>query len=77
MLTVIIVLHVYPGICTFTATVLALRAAYEVVNSWSQTVRDKEFLVEMRLQNLELDQEAKEKTKAEETAEGSPVEDDE
>lgn len=72
-----ILLHVYPGICTFTATVLALRAAYEVVNSWSQTVRDKEFLVEMRLQNLELDQETREKAKAEEMTDGSPVEEDE
>ncbi|GJE91239.1 hypothetical protein PsYK624_073880 [Phanerochaete sordida] len=46
-------LHVYPGICTLTAVCLAAGAAYDVVRSWSQTVRDKEFLVEMRLQNLE------------------------
>lgn len=26
-----------------------------VLSGWSQSIRDKEFLVEMRLQNLELD----------------------
>jgi E3 ubiquitin-protein ligase MARCH6 len=46
-------LHVYPGICTLTAGILAAVAAIDIINSWSQTVRDKEFLVAMRLQNLE------------------------
>lgn len=70
-----IVLHVYPGICTFTAVVLAILAAYDMISSWSQTVRDKEFLVEMRLQNLESDQEGR--TKLEAAAEMTPVEEDE
>ena len=46
-------MHIYPGICTLTAGILAAVAAVDMINSWSQTVRDKEFLVEMRLQNLE------------------------
>lgn len=52
-------LHIYPGICTFTAGCLAAVAGYDMISSWSQTVRDKEFLVEMRLQNLEPGQGAK------------------
>ena len=52
-------MHVYPAICTLTAGILAALAAFDVINSWSQTVRDKEFLVEMRLQNLEPGAESK------------------
>ena len=47
------VLHVYPSIFTFAACVQGLIALVSVIRTWSQTVRDKEFLVEMRLQNLE------------------------
>ena len=36
-------------------------SAMTVLSSWSQSIRDKEFLVEMRLQNLELDR-AEQKT---------------
>lgn len=52
-------LHIYPGICTVTAACLAAVAGYDVISTWSQTVRDKEFLVEMRLQNLDPEQESK------------------
>jgi E3 ubiquitin-protein ligase MARCH6 len=47
------VMHAYPGLF---ATVGFYRAAVTILrmlSSWSQAVRDKEFLVEMRLQNLE------------------------
>ena len=47
------VLHIYPSIFTFAACVQTCIALSTVVRTWSQTVRDSEFLVEMRLQNLE------------------------
>lgn len=46
-------IHIYPGIFAIaglSGMVTSLSNAYD---SWSQGVRDKEFLVEMRLQNLE------------------------
>lgn len=55
-----VVATIYPGIFT---GVGVLRGAFGLVGvylKWAQTVRDKEFLVEMRLRNLELE-EAKEK----------------
>ena len=51
------VLHVYPGIFTAAGLVHGAFALTKVVGSWSQTIRDKEFLVEMRLRNLEQEQE--------------------
>lgn len=56
----LIVTTVYPGIFT---SVGVLRGAFGLVAvylKWAQSVRDKEFLVEMRLRNLELE-EAREK----------------
>ena len=70
----LVVMHVYPGICTFTAAVLALMAAYDMISSWQQTVRDKEFLMELRLQNLEVDQEGKVKM---EESDMTPMEEEE
>ena len=61
MLTTTPVLHIYPGICTLTAAMLGMIAMYDLVSSWSQTVRDKEYLMELRLLNLELSQESKDK----------------
>ncbi|KAF9644488.1 hypothetical protein BDM02DRAFT_3121841 [Thelephora ganbajun] len=55
-----VVVSIYPGVLTGVCVVrgiLGLRNAYL---KWSQTVRDKEFLVEMRLRNLE-PEETKEK----------------
>ncbi|KZT09822.1 uncharacterized protein LAESUDRAFT_694262 [Laetiporus sulphureus 93-53] len=45
--------HVYPSIFTVAGFAHALLALSRVINSWSQSIRDKEFLVEMRLQNHE------------------------
>ena len=52
-----LVLHVYPGIFTAAGLVHGAYALSKVLGSWSQTIRDKEFLVEMRLRNLEPEQE--------------------
>ncbi|GBE86611.1 hypothetical protein SCP_0904900 [Sparassis crispa] len=51
--------HLYPSL--FTAAGLSHGALLlsKVVASWSQSIRDKEFLVEMRLRNLEPQQEQK------------------
>ena len=51
------VLHIYPSIFTFAACIQTCVALSSIIRTWSQAVRDSEFLVEMRLQNLE--QEAK------------------
>jgi E3 ubiquitin-protein ligase MARCH6 len=49
-------MHGYPGIFAvagfFRTTVLLLG----MLSTWSQSVRDKEFLLEMRLRNLEPEQ---------------------
>lgn len=46
-------MHVYPGIFTLTGLGHAAWVLSKATQSWSQTIRDKEFLVEMRLRNLE------------------------
>ncbi|OSD05343.1 hypothetical protein PYCCODRAFT_1405960 [Trametes coccinea BRFM310] len=46
-------LHVYPMIFTLAGLGHSVWALSKVMASWSQTIRDKEFLVEMRLRNLE------------------------
>lgn len=47
------VLHVYPSIFTLAGFGHTVLVGTRVLGSWSQGIRDKEFLVEMRLQNLE------------------------
>lgn len=47
------VIHVYPSIFTMAGIAHAIGAASKIMSSWSQNVRDKEFLVEMRLRNHE------------------------
>lgn len=47
------VVHVYPGIFTLAGLGHGAWVLSKVTRSWSQTIRDKEFLVEMRLRNLE------------------------
>jgi len=47
--------HVYPGIFAVVGLSRIVFSAMIVLSGWSQSVRDKEFLVEMRLQNLEPD----------------------
>ncbi|KAI0788709.1 hypothetical protein C8Q75DRAFT_879244 [Abortiporus biennis] len=51
--------RVYPTIFTVAGLFHGAMAVSGLVGIWSQGVRDKEFLVEMRLQNLEPDQEKK------------------
>lgn len=43
----------YPSIFTLAACVQGLTTVVDISAAWQMTVRDKEFLVEMRLQNLE------------------------
>ena len=45
------VMHVYPGIFVVFAVVRSAVATYGRLALWSQAIRDKEFLVEMRLRN--------------------------
>ncbi|KAI0077759.1 hypothetical protein K474DRAFT_1620717 [Panus rudis PR-1116 ss-1] len=55
----VLFLHVYPTIFIVAGFIHSLFVLSNAMGSWSQSVRDKEFLVEMRLQNLEPDQENK------------------
>lgn len=45
------VIYVYPVIFALVAVSAAVSLVYKSLLAWSQDVRDKEFLVEMRLQN--------------------------
>lgn len=47
------VLHVYPGIFAVAGCGQGIVAGMKLLSTWSQSIRDKEFLVEMRLRNLE------------------------
>jgi len=55
-----IVTSIYPGIFAGVGMVRGIWGIHKMYLEWSQTVRDKEFLVEMRLRNLE-PEETKEK----------------
>ena len=46
-------MHVFPGIFAAAGFFRMAGSLGGVFISWSQSVRDKEFLVEMRLRNLE------------------------
>lgn len=46
-------MHAYPGVFATVGFYRASVTTLRLLSSWSQAVRDKEFLVEMRLQNLE------------------------
>ncbi|OBZ73915.1 ERAD-associated E3 ubiquitin-protein ligase doa10 [Grifola frondosa] len=59
-------LHVYPTIFTFAATTHGIIVLSKVIVTWSQSIRDKEFLVEMRLRNLEPEAEQQAKIEGEE-----------
>ncbi|OSX64112.1 hypothetical protein POSPLADRAFT_1138372, partial [Postia placenta MAD-698-R-SB12] len=48
-------IHLYPSIFTVAGFIHATFALSRLLAAWSQTIRDKEFLVEMRLQNHEAD----------------------
>ncbi|KAG8904942.1 hypothetical protein FRB99_000996 [Tulasnella sp. 403] len=43
----------YPGIFMIAASITCFRSTYAVLQRWMQTIRDAEFLVELRLTNLE------------------------
>ena len=45
--------YVYPGIFLAVGLVRLTMISTRLLSSWSQSIRDKEFLVEMRLRNLE------------------------
>ncbi|KAJ7623737.1 hypothetical protein FB45DRAFT_1089571, partial [Roridomyces roridus] len=48
-------MEVYPCIFVIVAGVRFSAVLYDMLSTWSQAIRDKEFLVEMRLRNLEPD----------------------
>ncbi|TFK39450.1 hypothetical protein BDQ12DRAFT_704973 [Crucibulum laeve] len=52
-----IFMHVYPGIFMLAGLFRSGVVLYDLLSSWSQSVRDKEFLVEMRLRNHEPEKE--------------------
>lgn len=47
------VMHIYPGIFMFAGVLRSAVVLYGLLSSWSQSIRDKEFLVELRLRNHE------------------------
>ncbi|KAF5383819.1 hypothetical protein D9615_003736 [Tricholomella constricta] len=52
-----IFMHVYPAIFMLAGLVRSAVVLYGLLASWSQSIRDKEFLVEMRLRNHEPERE--------------------
>ncbi|TDL24001.1 hypothetical protein BD410DRAFT_786709 [Rickenella mellea] len=63
-------MYVYPGIFTAAAIARLCQALVNVCASWAQSIRDSEFLVEMRLRNLEPETRGDQKH-VESTAQGS------
>jgi E3 ubiquitin-protein ligase MARCH6 len=54
-------MHVYPGLFAVVGFGRSIMAGMALLSTWSQTIRDKEFLVEMRLRNHEPVEEEKKK----------------
>ncbi|KAF8159833.1 hypothetical protein B0H34DRAFT_704960 [Crassisporium funariophilum] len=48
-----IFMQVYPTVFIFAGTIRSAVVLFDLLSSWSQAIRDKEFLVEMRLRNHE------------------------
>ena len=48
-------MHVYPTVFVCAFAFRASISAYGLLSTWSQSIRDKEFLVEMRLKNHDPD----------------------
>jgi E3 ubiquitin-protein ligase MARCH6 len=46
-------MHVYPGLFAVVGFGRSIVVGMTLLSSWSQSIRDKEFLVEMRLRNHE------------------------
>lgn len=58
------VMHIYPGIFAVVGFGRSVMVGIDLLHSWSQSIRDKEFLVEMRLRNHEPDNEEQKEKKA-------------
>lgn len=56
-----VVMHVYPGIFAAAGLIRLGVTGSGVLSQWSQSIRDTEFLVEMRLRNYEQDKESEKK----------------
>jgi E3 ubiquitin-protein ligase MARCH6 len=54
-------MHVYPGIFAAAGLVRLGVTGSGLLSRWSQSIRDTEFLVEMRLRNYEQDKENEKK----------------
>ena len=52
-------MHVYPGIFAAAGLIRLCVTGSGVLSRWSQSIRDTEFLVEMRLRNYEQDKGSK------------------
>jgi len=56
-----VVMHVYPGIFAGTGLIRLGVTGSKALSRWSQSIRDTEFLVEMRLRNYEQEKESEKK----------------
>ena len=63
-------MHVYPGIFAVAGLFRLVVTGSRTLSRWSQSIRDTEFLVEMRLRNYEQEKEVE---KIEEKGEGEPM----
>jgi E3 ubiquitin-protein ligase MARCH6 len=63
-------MHVYPGIFAAAGLIRVGVTGSKALSRWSQSIRDTEFLVEMRLRNYEQE---KEEEKIEEKGKDEPV----
>jgi E3 ubiquitin-protein ligase MARCH6 len=54
-------MHVYPGIFAAAGLIRLGVTSSGVLSRWSQSIRDTEFLVEMRLRNYDQDKESEKK----------------
>ena len=61
--TSLVVTSIYPGIFAGVGVIRGIWGLHKVYLKWSQAVRDKEFLVEMRLRNLDPEGKVAEKKK--------------
>ncbi|THH12440.1 hypothetical protein EW146_g7700 [Bondarzewia mesenterica] len=48
-----LLMHVYPGLFAAAGATKMTMAITDILSSWSQSIRDKEFLVELRLRNFQ------------------------
>jgi E3 ubiquitin-protein ligase MARCH6 len=64
------IMHVYPGIFASAGLIRLGVTSSRALSRWSQSIRDTEFLVEMRLRNYEQE---KEQEKFEEKGKEEPV----